>query len=99
MPATCPLCQGTGYSNAHAVDDATLDAVVATFRAACTAMGAKITADGLVRSPTAAALLDKSESRLASMRSEGGGPSWFKRGRVYYSLRDLARWQMQQVDF
>ncbi len=40
----------------------------------------------------AACYLGLSEKTLASMRSNGKGPAYVKRGRVFYFLEDLDSW-------
>ena len=92
----CPHCHGLGEVPLDsAVVEAEITARVAGMRAACKALCARVTPDGYVRARTAAVLLDKSESRLASMRSGRMGPPFVKRGQVYYSLHGLARWQAE----
>lgn len=40
----------------------------------------------------AAAFLGRSVKTLANYRSRGGGPPYFKRGRIYYREDDLTAW-------
>jgi hypothetical protein len=48
--------------------------------------------DGRLDTYNAAQYLGLSTKTLAMMRSQGTGPKFFKRGRVFYFLEDLRAW-------
>jgi hypothetical protein len=48
--------------------------------------------DGRLDAVNAAQFLGFSEKTLAIMRSEGTGPRFIKRGRIFYYLDDLQSW-------
>jgi len=48
--------------------------------------------DGRLDTENAAQFLGLSPKTLAIMRSEGSGPRFIKRGRVFYFLDDLQAW-------
>jgi hypothetical protein len=52
--------------------------------------------DGRLDTENAARFLGLSPKTLAIMRSEGTGPSFIKRGRVFYYLDDLQAWMEQR---
>jgi hypothetical protein len=49
-------------------------------------------ADGRLTALEAAKYLGLAPKTLAIMRSEGRGPAYLKRGRIYYYREDLDRW-------
>ncbi len=48
--------------------------------------------DGRLDTKNAAKYLGLSDKTLAMMRSEGRGPKFIKRGRIYYYQEDLRTW-------
>lgn len=52
--------------------------------------------DGRLDTANAAKYLGLSPKTLAIMRSNGKGPSFVKRGRVFYFLDDLRAWMDEQ---
>lgn len=52
--------------------------------------------DGRLDTQNAAQFLGLSPKTLAIMRSEGTGPRFIKRGRVFYFLDDLQSWIAEQ---
>ncbi len=52
----------------------------------------KMYPDGRVDTVNAAAYLGLSQKTLAMFRSNGKGPKFIKRGRVFYFLTDLDEW-------
>ena len=52
----------------------------------------KVYPDGRVDTSNAATYLGLSPKTLAMFRSNGKGPQFIKRGRVFYYLKDLDEW-------
>jgi hypothetical protein len=52
--------------------------------------------DGRLDTENAARFLGLSPKTLAIMRSNGSGPRFLKRGRVFYFLEDLQAWVAEQ---
>ena len=52
--------------------------------------------DGRLDTRNAAQFLGLSPKTLAIMRSQGSGPKFIKRGRVFYFLEDLREWLSEQ---
>lgn len=52
--------------------------------------------DGRLDTKNAAAYTGNSQKTLAMKRSEGTGPKFIKRGRVFYYLTDLDEWLNQR---
>ncbi len=52
----------------------------------------QLLADGRVDSRNASLYIGLKEKTLAMMRSQGRGPKFIKRGRVFYFLSDLDLW-------
>lgn len=50
--------------------------------------------DGRLDSKNAAAFLGFSVKTLAMMRSQGVGPKYIKRGRIFYYIGELEQWIM-----
>lgn len=48
--------------------------------------------DGRMDTPNAAAYLGLSQKTLATMRCQGKGPPFIKRGRIFYFRDDLDTW-------
>ena len=52
--------------------------------------------DGRLDTANAAQYLGLSRKTLAIMRSQGTGPQFIKRGRIFYFLDDLKEWVAEQ---
>jgi len=51
--------------------------------------------DGRMDVPNTADYLGLSQKTLAMKRSDGSGPKYIKRGRIFYFKEDLDEWLMQ----
>ena len=51
--------------------------------------------DGRVDTKNASLYLGLSEKTLATMRCQGTGPKYIKRGRIFYFMEDLDTWLLE----
>ncbi len=52
----------------------------------------KLLPDGRMDAKHAAVYVGLSDRTLATMRSQGAGPVYYKRGRIFYFKEDLDKW-------
>lgn len=91
----CPHCGGTGLAPDRA-EALNITSTLAALRAACVAIGAKVTGDGRVDEETAALLIGRKRKTLCNWRHiDRPIPFRLRHRRVEYDLADLARWMRE----